>query len=466
MWANQCAYIENLHTRNPEYVTLWQKPEEVFATGTSLMLSGVQDDLFFAWEDGIIYRRADGVSVCTVANWWNIYNLKKVGSYYYFARTNGNVSRMGRVLLSEAQPSTDWTGETSYTDNHNTAWDLTSMQKTLFKGSEVLCAQDDDIFLLEDDSSGTNTKAQDLWRYIGDVVWFWQYWQDTKAVTSKWQYSFITVDWSNTLLRFPHNTAMMAWFTIDGWEYIISGTDNNNTAIYQPNGYGKSMIAQATSTINIENKEKFFFGRANEITNRDESTTKMWWDDVVASYNGIMYIIAKDKVISIGTQYRWQPLARDYATSVNDAGDATVSIWFVKWIIDSNVPYLYYSWENEAGNCGVSKIKMQLEPTLYHSQWVEYTRKFVFDWDKAWISQIKMRAYTTATQTIKVYISLDWWSYELVDTLDSTDPKEYHLLNKNYEWYECQFKFVYDTDDDTKTPIRYSFDFTPIIYDG
>jgi hypothetical protein len=52
----------------------------------------------------------------------------------------------------------------------------------------------------------------------------------------------------------------------------------------------------------------------------------MWGDDVVASYNNIIYMIAKDKVISLGTQYRGQPLARDYTTSVNDAGDATVAI--------------------------------------------------------------------------------------------------------------------------------------------
>ena len=466
MWANQCAYIENLHTRNPEYVTLWQKPEEVFATGTSLMLSGVQDDLYFAWEDGKIYRRADWVNVCTVADGWNIYNLKRVGNYYYFSRSNANTSKLARVLITEAQSGTDRTAETSYSDDY-TAWgNMTSMQKTLFKGSEMLSAQDDDIYLLENDSGGTATLQSDLWSFVWDVVWFWQYWQDTKAVTTRWQYSFITVDWSNTLLRFPHNTAMMAWFTVDWWEYIISGTDNDNSAIYQPNGYGKSIIAQATSTANIESKEKFYFGRANEIASRDEATTKMWGDDVVASYNNIIYMIAKDKVISLGTQYRGQPLARDYTTSVNDAGDATVAIWFVKWIVDSHVPYLYYSRENAAGNCGVSKIKMQLEPTLYHSQWVEYTRKFVFDWDKAGITQIKMRAYTTATQTIKVYIALDWWSYELVDTLDSTDPKEYHLLNKNYEGYECQFKFVYDTSDTSVTPRRYSFDFVTTIFDG
>ena len=285
-------------------------------------------------------------------------------------------------------------------------------------------------------------------------------------MTSWWQYSFVTVDWSNTLLRFPHSVAVMCWFTIDWQEFFITWHDNQYSGIYRPNGYGKELIAKATSTTNIESKEKFFFGRSTEIGTATW-TTKMWGDDVVASYDGVIYSIAKNKIIARWSDYRWLPMAWDYPVVTNSAWATLTDIWFVRVIIDSWVPYLYFSREDDAGNCGVDKMKVWLtQPVLYNDSGVVYTQKFVFDGVKAWITQIQARAYTTAWQTIKVYISLDGWAYELIETLDNTDPKRYHLLNKSYEWYECQFKFVLETDDNTWTPEIRSFTFQTRLHDG
>ena len=72
------------------------------------------------------------------------------------------------------------------------------------------------------------------------------------------------------------------------------------------------------------------------------------------------------------------------------------------------MPYIYYSRENAAGNCGVDRIDVsQTEPTSFQDSGTMYSQKFDFGDKKAFIGQIKVRSYTTSTQTIKVYISVD-----------------------------------------------------------
>jgi hypothetical protein len=41
---------------------------------------------------------------------------------------------------------------------------------------------------------------------------------------------------------------------------------------------------------------------------------------------------------------------------------------------------------------------------------------------------LKIRAYTTAGQTIKVYSSVNGAAYTLKETLNGTDPKKYFLV--------------------------------------
>jgi hypothetical protein len=62
-----------------------------------------------------------------------------------------------------------------------------------------------------------------------------------------------------------------------------------------------------------------------------------------------------------------------------------------------------------------------------------------------------------------VYSSVNGAAYTLKETLNGTDPKKYFLVWSNEECYSIQRKIVLETDDDTKTPKLYAFDFTPVV---
>lgn len=461
----QCAYAENVHLRNPEYVTLWQRSESVCSTGTSLMLC--MDDFrgdLVAGEDGKVYKLSDWSVLYTAASWANAINMKEVGNYYYlsFVASSGSYE-ITRILTSE-RLSADWTAAASFTQTHSSHY----MTKTVFKWGELLFWFEDDIYSLDNDASGTIASLQDLGTAIaGRVVWLWDYGQDTKALASWWQYSFLTVDGSNTIMRLNLSAVMMAWFTKEWQEYMIAGIDNESSALYMPSWYGKQLVAKAVTDTGIESKKKFHFGRTDELHSESTSSTRMRGDDVVDSYSGITYTINKGKLLSWWSHYRGLPLAWDYATVTNSAGDTLTSIWFVKYALVSGTPYIYYSWKNSSGDCWVDRIDVSShEPAVFHDSWVWYTQKFIF-WDvRAKLHGFRVRAYTTPWQKFDVYISLDGWSYELLQTFDNTDPKLYTEIQKHYEAYECQFKIVPSTDDTALAPKRYWFTFMADGIDG
>ena len=100
--------------------------------------------------------------VCTVADGWDIFNLKVAGSYFIFTRINGASTKLGRIHAADASGSTDWTAETSYDDNYQAGGTLDSMQKTIYQGNELLCGQEDFIYHVDNDSTITNVQQQDL----------------------------------------------------------------------------------------------------------------------------------------------------------------------------------------------------------------------------------------------------------------------------------------------------------------
>jgi hypothetical protein len=163
----------------------------------------------------------------------------------------------------------------------------------------------------------------------------------------------------------------------------------------------------------------------------------------------------------------WISNSRNIESVSNYNNDTISEIGMVKVEAGSTTNWLYYSWRSWSV-CGVDRIDLNKinNPDTYRWRGEVHTQKFDF-WDnKVQINKVKMKAYTTAGQTIKVYSSIDGWAFTLKQTLNETDPKKYFLLDSNEEWYTIQWKFVLETDDEDETPKIYAFSFNPKVWNN
>lgn len=464
----QCAYAENVHIRNPEYVTLWQRSENVCSTGTSLMLCSVMigSTLFFWWEDGNVYNEWEQNPI--TITWFSIYNMVVVGNYLYLASIKPTAAssseyKISRISVGDVYTYADWSVAPSRTDIH-TGVAGKKMAKYLFKWDDLIYADDANLRLLENDASWTITYKQ---RVGTRVCWLWVYGQDNKAITWNGEVAYLTPWLDNINFSTYMSNSAMCGFVSEGMEYYVLWWDNGSSMLYAPNGYGKQLIAKSVVDESIESQEKFHFGRASEIYSPWSHSTKLLWNDVQCSSGGITYIISKWKLLSRWNHYRGLPISWDYATVTNSDWDSLQDIWMTVAEKDGTSSFIYYSWKNDSGDCWVDRIDVSShEPDLFHDSWVWYTQKFIF-WDvRAKIHGFRVRAYTTPGQKFDVYISLDGWSYELLQTFDNTDPKLYTEIQKHYEAYECQFKIVPSTDDTSLAPKWYWFTFMADGIDG
>lgn len=463
----QVSYASKVQLRIPWKIMLGQKSELVTATGTDLCLSMYNwgGNALYMWSKwGKVYDTSatvratlTGASSVPLA----IYNIVWVWSHIYLAAAynSNDVNNFVIARISMAESANADRGAQSSRDaTHEKA---IFMKKTLFQWSDCYFLDNALVRLLENDAPGTISFADGLWSRIAS---FWKSWQDIKAVTNAWKMIYMAPLLDNIIFSYDLSSLMMDWFMLEWSEFIIWGGTPSSSVLYAPNGYWKQVVGRAYVDIDAENVEKFFFGRTNGVLT-ETYPTNTFWDNIFDSANNITYAINKNKILSRGSDYNL-PTSFSYLTDTNSAWDVLTEIWFVKVISTSTNTYLYYSWENEAGNCWVDRVDITNNvPTSYHSSGVVYSWKLQLSPDPLQLDRLRIRAYTTAWQTIKVYASIDWDDYYLVETLNGTDPKEYQIVWRSPLAREVQFKFLFETNDWTKTPELLSYWFNAEWYD-
>jgi hypothetical protein len=250
-------------------------------------------------------------------------------------------------------------------------------------------------------------------------------------------------------------------------EMLVSGINQENTNIFIPNWEDKTLLAQSRTSW-PDARKLHFYGRNAVYTWLTDVRYRQAGTDTHGSYNNICYMINNWSVMSYGSTIPWLSRCRNLELTRNYNGDLITDIGMIKVETETDGDnWLYYSWRVWT-TCGVDRINLDKvsAPDTYATSGYFFTQKFNY-WDaKASINKVKMRAYTTATQTIKIYCSVDWWAWELKQILNGTDPKKYFAIDSNVQGYTVQWKIELDTNNEDETPVLYAFSFNYSIWDN
>lgn len=465
---NQVAYAENVFLRDPEFISLWQKSENYALTDNDLVLSKMTGVV--AWHTymgtywGKMYDAWTNNVVCTTAAAKSIYNVFILWSYLYFSLW----SAVGRVDTAYLIDASSWvSGDleaqgANYTETYKTANTFT-INKYVTYWSWLLAGCR--FTMQRIDSAWTYTSWPTL---DGVAVWIWKTLNYYKCLTHKGVLSYSDAT-NNTLNASQYYSG---WYIeggyLDAKEFHISWLSTDGVWMFVPSGEWKELIMRSRVACWPDEQEVFAYWRANWLNDWfTELRTRQYGMDTMGSYNNLAFFICKNKLWSWGQLFSGLPRAHTAETVKNYNNDTIDEIGMVKVENETSTgdSWLYYSWRSD-GVCWVDRIDLSKinNPDTYRSEGTVYTQKFDFWHSKLYIEKVKMRAYTTTGQTVKIYSSVDWWAFTLKETLSNTNPKKYFVLWGNEECYSIQWKFVLETDDESATPKIYAFDFTPKVW--
>jgi hypothetical protein len=467
---NQVAYAENVFLRNPEYVTLNQKPENYALTDNDLALC--MNETRWYWHDyfgtewGNMYDAGSNVKRCDTALNSYILNIFTVWTYVYFCMSN---SRIWRILIDDLVdwPTRWWwqlQSEWSYTETYLT-WSGDYINKYILRWWGDLDAIWWNGWWLKYISSAFSVSARGsirsssigLWKTQNYIKAFWArgnlYWND----------------WANSVYNaeLDLDSLYIEWIKLKDTEILISGILSQNSHLFVPNGEGKTLIASARLSW-PDNKKVHYYGR-NDFAGMANKGERQNGNDTHWSYNELWYVINNTWVASYWKILSWMPDAWNIDWTRNYNNDVVSSVGFIK--ILSSVTwwntYLYYSWRSWSV-CWVDRVDLDKmnNPDKFVNNGMIYTQKYNF-WDaKTYIKKLKIRADTTTGQTIKVYSSVDGWAWTLKQTLNNTTAKKFFLLDAHEEAYTIQWKLELETDDEDLSPKLYAMSFIYEIPDN
>lgn len=461
---NQVAYAENVNMRDPEKVTLVQKAENFALTSNDLVLCkafGLFWSYAYMWStDWKMYWAWDNQVLCTTTYWKPIYNMLNRYSWFYWVAGNARIGKIDPTDMYSWDPL-EWKptyNENYYTSSTNLFFKRWSQDTSYFWGVTRW------LQMIKFDNSLTASITTNLpytwiwlWKTINYLKWFTQKGQlclHDMANTSL--YADIDLDWY-----------YVEAIQVNARELLIGWRDAENTAIFTPEWEGKTLIAQSRLSW-PDQKKVHYYGRKTDFMYEEYWYVGMRQNgnDTHGTYNNISYMINTESIACYGQTMPWMPYSWDFLTR-NYNWDLIDEIWMIKVESSSAGNSLYYSWRVWT-TCWVDKLDLDKvnKPDKFQNNWYLYTQKSDF-WDsKARINKVKLRWYTTAGATIKVYCSTDGEAWDLKGTLNGTNPKKYYLLDANVEWYTVQRKIELSTDDEDVTPILYTFSFEYEIWDN
>lgn len=463
---NQVAYAENVFLRDPEFVSLGQKSENYALTDNDLVLSKLESFWFLGTDWGKIYKNEANVIVWNLWSYAiiNMFSSTWTDVYVWIQRA---FTSLARIELDEMPWQSWWVSwnveaQASYNATAKSGG-LSDLPVKYIKNSSTSF-----IFLMWTslqlaDGNLTYTALPSIWPYW---VGIWRTLNYIKAMESRWRLQY--TDGANNTLNATQDLSWryIEWIYGNNIELLVAWRQKENTVIFVPSGEWKEMIARSRLSW-PDAKKVHYYGREFPVNLPDNTDTRQAWNDTYWNFNNVTYMINEWAIMSYGTIMPWLSNSRNIETVSNYNDDAISEIGMVKVETASTTNYLYYSWRAWSV-CGVDRIDLNKinNPDTYWARGELHTQKFDF-WDnKVYINKVKIKAYTTAWQTIKVYTSIDWEAFELKQTLNESNPKKYFLLDCNVECYTIQWKFVLETDDDTLTPKIYAFSFIPKVWNN
>lgn len=451
---NQVAYTEDLQIQDPEKVTLWFKSTNVITTWNNLAMSALFGNEDYYWcETWKVYDETGTIVLDTWVSRSIIWLVRAHGWTVYFSDTND----LWYLDYTDTLGSTDWTAEASYV---YPVWSQNAMYSYILDWDDIVAGSVWGFYRILNAAPWTIVSlSTSNWWWIG----IWKTTNYFNLFSSDWEHYYSA--WSSSLasaLNILDGEYKKAFYK-EWLQWCITSWLPENSKLYAI-GENKQLLASARLST-ADNKKAFYFWR-NDV----ESISFNWmgWQDTTTSIQNYIYFVASNGVISYWSEYPWLNKAWNVLTTKNYNNDVIEDVWFVKPVEQSDGTIrVYYSWR-VATTCWVDYI--DLSSTTYKDSGVFYSQKYInkdiHSWQKYKIQKIKTRANTDTDATINIYISRDGGAFELVGTLNNTNQKQAHLINKHYEWHEIQWKFVLATTDNTKTPEFRSFSFSMERIDG
>ena len=469
VWENQVAYAENVFLRNPDYVSLNQKPENYALTDNDLALCMNESRWYwhdyFGTEWGNMYDTGSNVVRCNTSGNSYILNIFTVGNtYLYFCHSN---SKIWRVLVDDLVdwPTRWWwqlQSEWSYNETY-LSWSSDFISKLINLWSDYYAIWWNWWWLKYIDSSFTVSSRWSI-RQFGIGLWRTQNYIKVFGSRGNLYWN----DWANSVYsaELDLDSTYIEWIKLKDTEMLISGISSQNSHIFVPNWEGKTLIASARLSWPDQKKVHYYW--RNAYSGMANTTERQNWNDTHWSFNDIWYVINNTGVMSYGKILAWLQDWWNMEWVSNYNNDTVSDVGFIKVLESiSWTTYLYYS-RRSWSVCWVDRVNLDKmnNPDKFVSKWELHSKVWNF-WDaKTYISKLKIRAYTTAGQTIKVYSSVNWWAFTLKSTLNWTDPKKYFVIDAKEEAYTIQWKFVLETDDEDETPKMYAYSFIYEIPDN
>lgn len=465
---NQVAYAENVFLRDPEFVSLGQKSENYALTDNDLVLSKPTFSDYLWTNGGKIYENWTNNQV---GDLWNVAILNMFTSVWtdIYMWIQRGITSLARIEFSEMPWQGWWVSWTvqAQASYNATVKSWTDCPLKYWSSSDSLSSSfyfyilGWSLQLANGDLTYTSLPTLQ-----SNGVWLWRTLNYIKCFSSRWRMHF--TDGSNNILN---ATQEMWWRYIEGIygnniELLVAWINKENSMIFIPSGEWKEIIARSRLSWPDAKKIHYYWRNFPNIPLNVD--TRQMWNDTYGNYNNVTYMINEWAIMSYGAIMPWLSNSRNIETVSNYNDDAISEIGMAK-VESGNTTgnWLYYSWKSWSV-CWVDRINLDKinNPDTYRARGELHTQKFDF-WDnKVFINKVKIKAYTTAGQTIKVYTSIDWEAFELKQTLNENDPKKYFMLDCNVECYTIQWKFVLETDDETKTPKIYAFSFIPKVWNN
>lgn len=464
---NQVAYAENVHLRDPEFIKLEQKAENYALTDNDLVLSKLEleyDGHAYLWtQGGKMYDKGSNIVLCTTAYAQAISSLFVRGNtYLYFCMWTTRVGRIETDYLVDWSSWVAWDleAQSTYNESYKTSTSDFPVKSREVDGSEVMCLVNGNM------KSGDNTLTYvTLTAIAWTPIWLWttlNYW---KAFNHRGYLTFADGTSTQVIAGKDYDSFYIEWFQSNDQEFLVSGINQENSNIFAPSGEAKVLIAQSRTSW-PDARELHYYGRKtnpfSDFRNRQRGNDTVW------AYNDVCYMINKKGVMSYGSTVPWLSKARSLITR-NYNGDLIDEVGMVKVETESATGdnWLYYSWR-VGSTCGVDRINLDKigNPNLFQDSGYVYTQKYNFWHAKASINKIKIRATTTAGQTIKVYSSVDGGAWTLKQTLNDSTASKFFVLDGHEQAYTIQWKLELETNDEDETPVLYAMSFNYTIWDN
>jgi len=302
--------------------------------------------------------------------------------------------------------------------------------------------------------SGTNTPLLSLSSSM--VCGIWRRLNNFQCFTTDWIYAYF--DWANTNPNAYEDYSWQYKSSIfqEGIQLVVTWGKPEYSQVFTP--WLQREIFATARTLS-DGKKVFHFGRSLWwwIT-----WDYMLWNDSSDWVSNIMYVISKWWLTSYWAKKVWMPRAWSIETTKNSVWD-DIDVTAIKIATNTSwSPRVYFAWKSST-SFWVDYI--DLDSTNYLPSWEIRTQKYTFWGKKTKAHKIKTNIFNETWTSVKLYVSVDWWSFAEFANLSTIWKKKYNLLNQAFEWHEIQFKFELITTDQTKSPKVYDFSFEPVLID-